>query len=138
MYELNLIYHKIVPMQPFGKERPRVPQDGRPAYMPPKYQARRDELMWYCYDRPDMEGKLLELTVYGRRPMPKSWSKAKRLQMAGLFTTTKPDLDNLAGAVMDALLIEDSNVVLFGPSSKTWSEEAAIEIIIKEIRQNDR
>jgi len=47
-------------------------------------------------------------------PMPKSLSKQKAEKMAGEYHTSKPDLDNTAKAVLDALCVslgDDCKVV---------------------------
>lgn len=123
----QLSYHKIVPLKPFGKARPRVTKNG--TFMPPEYTAQKKALRWHCHDMPDFSGMALVMSVVAHRPMPKSWSNKKRDQMRGQFTTAKPDIDNIVGAVMDALLVEDSNVVIV-EASKQWSDVAGIEIRI--------
>jgi Holliday junction resolvase RusA-like endonuclease len=48
----------------------------------------------------------LKITAYFE--MPKSWSKKKRSAMAGDRHRVKPDADNVAKCVMDALWDDDS------------------------------
>ena len=43
-------------------------------------------------------------------PMPKSWSKKKKLSMAGTPHKQRPDLDNYIKGLLDALLEEDCKV----------------------------
>lgn len=43
-------------------------------------------------------------------PMPRTWSVSKRVQLQGAPHTTKPDLDNLIKALMDAVLKDDAHV----------------------------
>jgi Holliday junction resolvase RusA-like endonuclease len=43
-------------------------------------------------------------------PMPLSWSEKKRQRMNRKPCLTRPDIDNLVKAIMDALKIEDGNV----------------------------
>ena len=43
-------------------------------------------------------------------PMPKSWSKKKRSEMAGTPHKQRPDLDNYIKGLLDALLEEDCKV----------------------------
>lgn len=52
-------------------------------------------------------------------PMPKSWSKKKKIAMAGSPHRQVPDADNLIKAVQDILLKEDSHVWKFCVS-KHW------------------
>jgi len=57
-------------------------------------------------------------------PMPKSWSKKKKIQMSGQPHTPKPDLDNLLKAIMDAVLKEDSIIHSLCNIQKVWSDES--------------
>lgn len=43
-------------------------------------------------------------------PMPKSWSKKKKEQMAGQYHEQKPDLDNFLKGLMDAVFDDDSKL----------------------------
>jgi Holliday junction resolvase RusA-like endonuclease len=61
--------------------------------------------------------------------MPASWSAKKRLAMAGQPHRQKPDLDNLCGGLMDALMpASDSHIASLGGLSKVWAEAPAIWI----------
>lgn len=59
--------------------------------------------------------------------MPKSWSKKKKKLMNGKFHAQRPDIDNLAKALFDALYEDDSCIakVLL---TKRWAVEGSIEI----------
>lgn len=130
---MKLIYAKTVPMKPFGKARPRVTRNG--THMPQQYQDRRDELRLHCLDMPQLDNQSLKLDVAAVRPMPQSWSQKKRERMNGKPTTAKPDLDNIIGAVMDALLPNDDSNIVSVAGHKVWGEEPAIEIALFEIDQ---
>ena len=69
------------------------------------------------------------LHVTAVRAMPASWSKRKQAEMAGAWCMTKPDADNIAGAVMDALFEDDAAVVEVA-CRKVWgvAPELRIEI----------
>ena len=54
-------------------------------------------------------------------PMPDSWGVAKKKKMAGKFHTVKPDWDNLAKGVQDALLDNDS-MIWSASVEKYWAE----------------
>ena len=43
-------------------------------------------------------------------PMPKSWSKKKKLALDGQPHRQRPDVDNLAKALLDAIFDEDAGV----------------------------
>lgn len=63
-------------------------------------------------------------------PMPKSWSKKKRLKMVDTYHKQVPDLDNLIKALGDAVYQDDSCISSIS-ASKVWSEEGGI--LIQEI-----
>lgn len=64
-------------------------------------------------------------------PIPKNWSKAKKDLARGKFCNRKPDIDNIAGAILDALFPEssggDSRVVGLH-ASRYWSDEPVLDI----------
>lgn len=60
-------------------------------------------------------------------PMPASWSKQRRAEMLGKPHQQKPDVDNLAKALLDACLAEDQGVWDVRVT-KRWAEQGGIEI----------
>lgn len=60
-------------------------------------------------------------------PMPASWSKRKRAEMEGQPHQQKPDVDNLAKALMDACLEEDQGVWDVRVT-KVWAISGGIEV----------
>lgn len=87
-----------------------------------RYRAFADELrLKYREDLPDD----VHMTFY--LPMPKSWSKKKRDLMRGQPHQQKPDFDNLAKSVADALR-EDDSTIWRCLVDKYWADEAAIDI----------
>ena len=62
---------------------------------------------------------------------PTSWSAKKAAAHAGQFHRSRPDLDNLLGGLMDAVLPKvDSHVAVLGRVEKRWTEFAGrIEIL---------
>jgi Holliday junction resolvase RusA-like endonuclease len=60
-------------------------------------------------------------------PMPQSWSKRKKALMVGVAHQSRPDVDNLAKAFLDALC-EDDSYVWDLHASKVWSDVPYIEI----------
>jgi len=69
-------------------------------------------------------------------PMPASWSKKKRAALLHSPHCQKPDLDNLAKAVLDGLLPvigDDSRVWQFDVLRKLWAEHGGIGITIEEL-----
>jgi Holliday junction resolvase RusA-like endonuclease len=87
-----------------------------------RYRAFADELrLKYSEDLPD--SVLLRFYI----KMPKSWSAKKQLEMNGKPHQQRPDFDNLAKSVCDALKEEDS-VIWRCLVEKYWAEESAIDI----------
>ena len=113
-------FNITIPITPVPKARPRFTRYGH-TYTPKKtadYEKAvaeywRQATKGFRYDR---EQALIVNLVFGM-PIPKSTSKSKTELMANgtIRPTKKPDVDNLAKAVMDALngvaWVDDSQVV---------------------------
>jgi Holliday junction resolvase RusA-like endonuclease len=64
-------------------------------------------------------------------PMPDSWSKKKKLAMAGTPHQQKPDIDNVVKALLDSLFKDSDDCRVYSlHTRKFWSSEGRIEIII--------
>ena len=61
-------------------------------------------------------------------PMPKSWSKKKKLLMDGQPHVQKPDLDNLLKGIGDAHYQDDSVIHCIDGIKKTWGKRGMIVI----------
>lgn len=79
---------------------------------------------------------LLAVTILVTRAIPKSTSKKRRDEMMGTHCGAGPDVDNVAGAIMDALLPHssggDSRVVSLSVS-KIWGENDSMKIDFQQI-----
>ena len=73
--------------------------------------------------------QIAEIEIWTFFEPPVSWSKKRRLESIGLKHRTKPDFDNLAKAVVDALWKEDSGIA-DAVVRKRWSWSARVEIAI--------
>lgn len=60
-------------------------------------------------------------------PMPKSWSREKQRAHFGKIHRQRPDCDNLAKGVLDAIFEEDSTIA-FLSVSKYWSSNPYVSI----------
>ena len=74
-----------------------------------------------------MQGPLI-CNILCAMPIPKSWTKARRqdAQQFDRWHTSKPDVDNLAKAVLDALngiLYEDDSQVVMLAVTKQYAKE---------------
>jgi len=72
----------------------------------------------------NVDGFLVEFEV----PMPKSWSKKKKLEMDGQPHRQKPDVDNLLKALLDAVLDDDSGIHNVWMKKK-WGKKGSITIL---------
>jgi len=68
-----------------------------------------------------------ELKVYFYAKMPDSWSKKKKEGMCGKPHQSKPDIDNLVKAFLDALCEDDSYVWKI-TATKYWAEKGEIVV----------
>ena len=76
--------------------------------------------------------------IYAYYKIPKSTSKKKRAEMleGRIFPTIKPDADNVAKIILDALngvVYEDDKQVVGLLTLKRYSEEPRVEVIINEV-----
>lgn len=100
--------HFIIPGRPVGKGRPRFTKNGH-CWTPDKTVAYEREIKlayWEAYGRRHFSADkalAVEIVLYYVRP--KSMTKAKRLmaQRGILRPVVKPDVDNVAKAILDAL-----------------------------------
>ncbi len=121
----------VIPIEPFGKARPRVTKGN--TYMPHSYTLARDALRLMFGAVTVAPPWALQVTAV--RAMPASWSKRKQAAMAGAWCMTKPDADNIVGAVMDALFEDDAAVVevacrkVWGPSPELRIEVRTAEAV---------
>lgn len=101
--------------QPQGKARARSTRGGR-YYTPEKTRRYEAAIRAAAAGCPKLEGAV-RVNISAWFAVPKSWSKAKRAAAAAgnLYPTVKPDADNVAKVVCDALngvaYHDDSQVV---------------------------
>ena len=111
---------KVYDITPMGK--PRMTQRDKFAKRKPvlRYWAFKDECRLKKVEVPQC-GYHITFVL----PMPKSWTKKKRLAMNGQPHQQKPDKDNLEKALLDALYADDSKV-WDGRVTKRWGETGRI------------
>lgn len=122
-----------VPIKPIGKARPRFTRFG-PTFTPKKTARAEKTISQYAglYCHRPMTGAL-RLTITAVFAVPKSWTKADRLSaLSGTKPhTSKPDSDNIAKLVMDALngiaWADDKQVVSL-TVAKRYGQEEGIRI----------
>ena len=92
----------------------------RPAVM--RYRQFADDLRHACKEANFVPSD--QLVIEFHMPMPKSWSKKKKLEMIGRYHTVKPDLDNMIKSCLDALFSKsdrDDACVHSIAAKKVWS-----------------
>ena len=116
---------QIYPITPMGK--PRMTRADRWKKRPEvmRYRAFCDEVRLQNVQLPE-SGFHVTFII----PMPPSWSRKKRQQFDGQPHQSKPDMDNLMKALMDAIYDDDAHI-WDGRITKQWGETG--KIIIEEV-----
>lgn len=75
-----------------------------------------------------------KLSICAYFQIPRSWTARQLVHLGGTYHTVAPDWDNVAKAVMDAL-IENDAVVSFGRTCKLWDDGNGprVEVILEEL-----
>ena len=128
----------VIPIPPVSKGRP-VFANGH-AYTPSK--TREYEQIVQLYARRQIKRPLtgaVKLSIQFYLPIPKSWPETKKqAAMDGqIVPTTKPDVDNLLKAIMDALNggigYNDDKQVVEIIAEKQYSDNPRTEIELEEL-----
>lgn len=131
-------YTFTIPGPMRGKQRPRSTRQGR-IYTPAETvnaEAWVRQCAVAACGQPVLPGPV-ELHMYVRIPVPASWSKKKRAAALAweLFPTGKPDLDNVAKLLADALngiLWRDDSQIVRMVLSKRYGVEAETSVQVRE------
>ena len=134
----------FVPGAPVGKGRPRAARRGTGVVMfTPEKTAGYEALVAAAASNamraeagPLFTGPL-EAVLEMRIPIPASWSKAhKAAALAGTeLPTSKPDIDNVAKAILDAcngVVFRDDAQVVMLVATKAFSDEPGVRVVIRE------
>lgn len=133
-----------VPGTPRGKQRPRVVrQNGRTISFTPDQTVQYENLVRWCYKTAENSKRFpddmpLKVIINAYYEIPKSASKKKRAQMitGEIRPTKKPDADNIAKIICDALngiAYRDDAQVVTCIINKRYSEEPSVSVEIEEI-----
>lgn len=87
-----------------------------------RYRAFRDEVRFKIKSLPPSPVVIFTIA------MPESWSAKKKGEMFGYAHTSKPDIDNLCKALLDAMFDDDSHVWNLW-AVKRWGFVGSIEIV---------
>ena len=119
-------YPILFDVVPLGK--PRMTQRDKWKKRPPviRYHAFKDKCRKIVDRTPGLRdclasGSVVDVSWVAYLPIPKSWSKKKKAEMAGRIHRAKPDRDNIDKAILDTLFIEDSGIGC-GILTKRWDD----------------
>lgn len=118
-----------IPVNPVGK--PRQTRSDRWKQRPCvlKYRAYADEVRLHCANLGYEPEDTLYISFY--IPMPSSWSEKKKKSHNGQPHRSKPDLDNMVKAFLDAIFANneaDDCIVHRITADKFWALEGRIEV----------
>lgn len=135
-----MIYEFEVPGKITGKGRPRVNTSTAIAYTPAKTKEYEDLIKQYFIIKyraiKPLEGRL-SVTIKAYFAIPKNTTKLKIGEMLNntISPVKKPDIDNIAKIVLDALnnlAFKDDNQITKLNVEKMYSEEEKVLILIEE------
>lgn len=126
-----------IPCAAIGKGRPRVTAHG--TYTPQKTRD-YEQLVRLCFQRSRCKpvtdrGKALSVTITAIFRAPDSYSEKKKRELVGKPYTKKPDADNLAKAILDALngvaYPDDAQIVKL-TVRKRYGDADMVHVLIEE------
>lgn len=126
-----------IPCAAVGKGRPRVTRHG--TYTPQKTRD-YEQLVRLCFQRSRCapvtdRGKALGATITASFRAPDSYREKKKRELVGKPYTKKPDADNLAKAILDALngvaYPDDAQIVKL-TVRKWYGETDRVHVLIEE------
>ena len=128
--------------KPYGKGRPRFMRNGH-TYTPQET-TNYENLVRLAYQQAGCE-KLngeIRAVIIAVYPIPKSTSKKKRAEMLDrvIKPTVKPDCDNIAKTILDALnkiAYDDDSQVIDLRVIKEYGEVAKVIVELEEVSTND-
>lgn len=132
----------VVPGQPVGKGRPRASSRGGfvRMYTDAKtlsYEQVIAKQARYAMGPLEVLATPISMRIVSLYSIPVSWSKRKQqLALNGELIPGKPDLDNVAKAVLDALngvVYQDDKQVIRLVIEKSYSFEPRIEVYVHEV-----
>jgi Holliday junction resolvase RusA-like endonuclease len=140
---MNHIASFFVQGVPVGKMRARVVHRGRfvREYSPGK-QTKYESHVRECYKGTKNTSLPLSVEILSVLPIPKSFSKKKRAEClcCNILPTSKPDTDNIAKSVMDALngfAYKDDRQVVSVLSIKVYGDNPGAYVVINEADTNN-
>lgn len=127
-----------VPGRPIGKQRPRVTKYS--TYTPQKTVDYENLVKWSCknkYKDKPLTGPIrIEITFYMYIPKKTSKVRIKKKCEGSILPTKKPDWDNMAKSITDALngiAYEDDNQIVEAHIYKKFSMDPRAEVKITKL-----
>ncbi len=135
-----MIYEFEVPGKVKGKGRPRVNTTTAIAYTPTKTKEYEELIKQYFilkYRKINPLENRIKVTIQAYFSIPKNTNKTQKEEMlkGNISPTKKPDIDNIAKIVLDALnklAFKDDNQITKLNLEKIYSEEEKVFIKIEE------
>jgi Holliday junction resolvase RusA-like endonuclease len=142
---LELVVSFTIPGEPKGKARPRVFKNkytGKSQAVTPADTVAYENLVRHAYKETDsrkLEGMLMA-QIEAFYSIPKSMTKKKRelICKEQLYPVKRPDLDNIAKIVLDALngvAYNDDAQVVYLQILKAYSEKPRVQVVLKELEE---
>lgn len=138
-----MMTHFVVPGRPKGKDRPRVSYRGGKAraYTPKATKEYEDQVRGAYQEQShgDPMTGVISVRIIAWYPIPKSAKKAEKLRMeAGkIVPGTRPDADNIAKAILDALnglaFADDRQVACLTVEKRYATGDGAVEVWVSTI-----
>lgn len=135
-----MIYEFLVPGPITGKARPRMNTRTGKAYIPSKTKNYEYEIkQWFINKYPNFKTleTRLKIQIIAYYDIPKSTTKkqAEKMERQIISPTKKPDIDNIAKIVLDALnklAYKDDTQVTKLELEKVYADQAKLYISIEE------
>jgi len=136
---MSLIFEFEIPGDPVAKGRPRFTRQGR-AYTPAKTANYEKSGRIIAKDLWGDQAPIrfpVDCAVIAKLPIPKSWSKKKKLEAEQNYLphTSRPDLDNFIKIALDILngvVIEDDSIVVSLSGEKKYSATPGLLVKLQE------
>ena len=137
-------YSFVVPGDPQGKARPRVVRRGDRtySYTPEKTREYEQSVRAACAQAaPDICTRAVAVRIVAHMPIPESWSTVKKGRALAqmIRPVVKPDLDNIAKAILDGMngvAWDDDKQVVSLRVEKTYSAVPRVVVEVWEVKDD--
>ena len=141
------MYSFIIDMRPFGKERHKINKKTLAVYSPQSNREYEKAVGYICKASMAKNGifcaseKYVEVHIVAFFKIPAGTNKIKEQRMLSgeLMPDKKPDIDNIAKAVMDGMngiAYQDDKQVIKLIIEKRYGREAKVEVAVREYEKD--